>query len=133
MIAVYVFAHQPPSYPFAWRNGQGVRCQICRRQVVRFSKPLTSLPGKGRSPREAGAKAADALETGKLLYVPHLPFELSGQERRFLSPVYLDGKSKNISFRPGSGVLRGTGCQGAERDAMLGMLTMLPDKDLPAC
>lgn len=77
---------------------------------------------QGPIPRESVGKAADALETGKLLYVPHLPFELSAQERRFLSEVYLDGKSKNISFRPGSSVLRGTRCQGPERDALLGML-----------
>ncbi len=68
------------------------------------------------------AKAADALETGKLLYAPQLPFELTHGERRFLSPDCLDGKSKNVSFRPGSGALKGTRCQGAERDELLAML-----------
>ncbi len=68
------------------------------------------------------AKAADALETGRLLYAPQLPFELSEGERRFLSPDCLDGKSKNVSFRPDSGVLKGTRCQGDERDELLGML-----------
>ena len=71
---------------------------------------------------ETGAKAADAIETGKLLYAPRLPFELSETERRFLSPDYLEGKSKNVSFRPSSGVLRGIRCQGSERDELLGML-----------
>jgi hypothetical protein len=66
-------------------------------------------------------KAADALETGKLLYAPHLPFELSAAERRFLSPDCLDSKSKNVSFRPNSGALRGTRCVGAERDQLLSM------------
>ncbi len=71
---------------------------------------------------EIVAKSADALETGKLLYAPRLPFALSEAERRFLSPDCLDGKSKNVSFRPDSGVLKGTRCQGAERNELLGLL-----------
>ena len=51
-------------------------------------------------------KAADALETGKMLYAPQLAFDLSTSERRFLSPDCLDGKSKNVSFRPSNGVLK---------------------------
>ena len=77
---------------------------------------------QGPFSREIAAKAAEALETGKLLYAPQLPFALSEAERRFLSPDYLDGKSKNVSFRPGSGELRGIDCQGSERDELLGML-----------
>jgi len=68
------------------------------------------------------AKAADALEDGKLLYAQQLPFELSKSERRFLSPDCLDGKSKNVSYRPDSGALKGTRCQGAERDELLALL-----------
>jgi len=77
---------------------------------------------QGPFSEEIVAKAADALETGKLLYAPHLPFELSEAERRFLSPDHLDGKSKNVSFRPDSGVLKGTRCQGSERSELHGML-----------
>src|ERR1035438_2591684 len=71
---------------------------------------------------EIVAKAADALETGKLLYAPQLPFELLEDERQFLSPHCLDGKSKNVSFRPDSGAMKGTRCQGAERDRLIAML-----------
>jgi hypothetical protein len=71
---------------------------------------------------EIVAKAADALETGKLLYAPQLPFELLEDERQFLSPECLDSKSKNVSFRPDSGAMKGTRCQGAERDRLLGLL-----------
>ncbi len=85
-------------------------------------EPLDITCWRGPFRPEIVAKAADALETGKLLYAPCLPFELSGAERRFLSPECLDGKSKNVSFRPGSGALRGTGCRGAEREELLGML-----------
>jgi 3-deoxy-D-manno-oct-2-ulosonic acid (Kdo) hydroxylase len=68
------------------------------------------------------ATAADALENGKLLYAQQLPFKLSAGEQRFLSPDCLDAKSKNVSFRPDSGVLKGTRYEGAERDELLGML-----------
>ena len=68
------------------------------------------------------AKAADSLETGKLLFAPQLPFELTDAERQFLSPDCLDGNSKNVSFRPDSGALKGTRCQGPERGQLLGML-----------
>ncbi len=85
-------------------------------------EPLGITSWHGPFSPELVAKAADALETGKLLYAPQLPFELSVSERRFLSPDCLDGKSKNVSFRPDSGALKGTRCEGAERDEMLGML-----------
>ncbi len=71
---------------------------------------------------EIVARAADSLEAGKLLYAPQLPFELSEAERRFLSPECLDGKSKNVSFRPSSGALKGTRLQGTERNQLLAML-----------
>ncbi len=77
---------------------------------------------QGPFPAEIVAKAAGALESGNLLYAPRLPFELSKAERRFLSPDCIEGKSKNVSFRPDSGVLKGTSCQGAERDDLLRML-----------
>jgi hypothetical protein len=82
-------------------------------------EPLDITSWQGPFSQDVIGKAADALETGKLLYAPQLPFDLSEGERRFLSPDCLDGKSKNVSFRPGSGVLRGTGYQGSERDALL--------------
>ncbi|HLB91421.1 MAG TPA: Kdo hydroxylase family protein [Terriglobales bacterium] len=85
-------------------------------------EPLDIASWQGPFSPEIVAKAADALETGKLLYAPQLPFELSENERRFLSPDCLDGKSKNISFRPGSGALKGTRYQGPDRNQLLGML-----------
>jgi hypothetical protein len=85
-------------------------------------EPLDIASWRGPFSPTIVAKAADALETGKLLYAPQLPFELSAAERRFLSPDCLDGKSKNVSFRPDSGILKGTRYEGAERDELLGML-----------
>src|SRR5271166_833758 len=85
-------------------------------------EPLDITSWQGPFSPEIAAKAADGLETGKLLFAPHLPFVLSEGERRFLSPDCLDGKAKNLSFRPQSGVLKGTRCQGPERDELGGML-----------
>jgi hypothetical protein len=69
----------------------------------------------------AGRTAA-ALETGRVLFAPALHFELSPSERRFLSPEWLDGKSKNVSFRPAKGSLEGTHATGADREELLATL-----------
>jgi len=85
-------------------------------------EPLEIKCWQGAISPEVAAKATDALEAGKVLYMPQLPFELSSIERRFLSAESLDAKSKNISFRPSTGVLRGTRFQGLERDQLQDML-----------
>lgn len=84
--------------------------------------PLDIICWQGAFSPEIAAKAADALEGGKLLYAPHLCFELSAAERRFLSPEYVDGESKNVCWRPGSDLLGGTRCQGSDHGELLGML-----------
>lgn len=71
---------------------------------------------------QIAAKSADALEQGRLLYAPRLPFILSESERHFLTPACLDGRTKNISFRPDSGSLKGTQLQGARRDELKNMM-----------
>ncbi|HLX44877.1 MAG TPA: Kdo hydroxylase family protein [Bryobacteraceae bacterium] len=68
------------------------------------------------------AKTIEALETGQIFFAPLLTFDLSEQERRFLTPDCLDGKSKNVSFRPATGALQGTRLTGADRSDLLGML-----------
>jgi len=73
------------------------------------------------------AQAADALESGRLIYAPRLHFELAESERRFLSPECLDGKSKNVSLRPGTGTLDGAGCRGADYVELSGMLQRYSD------
>jgi hypothetical protein len=85
-------------------------------------EPLNVASWEGPFSRQIVATAADALENGKLLYAQQLSFELSAAERRFLSPDCLDGKSKNVSFRPDSALVKGTRYQGAERDQLLGTL-----------
>lgn len=45
-------------------------------------------------------QAIAALEGGYVISLPHLPFVLSEDEKRFLSESWSDQKSKNISLRP---------------------------------
>lgn len=54
-----------------------------------------------------GASAVEALEQGKVLFLPHLAFELSEQEKQLLNPALVDVKRKNISFKPLEGTLTG--------------------------
>jgi len=55
---------------------------------------------------------SQVLESGKVLFLPKLGFELTAAEKRFLTPAWLDGSRKNISLE-GSRV---GGAQGAEQD-----------------
>lgn len=84
--------------------------------------PLDIASWDGPVSPQVVERAADAMESGKLLLAEHLAFELLDAEHRFLTPDCLDGKAKNISFRPSSGVLRGTRLQGSSRDELHGML-----------
>jgi hypothetical protein len=76
----------------------------------------------GPFPVDASAKTVETLESGKILFAPALHFELSKSEQRFLTPACLDGKSKNLSFRPTTGALQGTKATGSERSELLAML-----------
>ncbi len=55
-------------------------------------------------PSVTGA-ATDALEDGKILFMPNLRFELLPPEVALLDPKYLSAGSKNIGFDPRSGKL----------------------------
>jgi hypothetical protein len=71
---------------------------------------------------ETAPDSASALESGKIVFLPYLRFELSERERRFLSPSYLRDHSKNISYRPLSGELHNEQGSPAERTELLSML-----------
>jgi hypothetical protein len=67
-------------------------------------------------------RTTDALERGQILLMPQLRFELGQAEKRFLSPEYLSGKSKNISFDPSTGALGGTSSEGEDRAALTALM-----------
>jgi hypothetical protein len=64
---------------------------------------------------------AHALEAGSVLVLPGVHFELSAAERRFLSPVWSDGRAKNISL-DGDALkgARGTPAERGDLAAMIG-------------
>ena len=61
-------------------------------------------------------QALETLEGGGVLYFPQLGFDLQDEEKRFLSPSWSDGKSKNIYLRGKERNLRGFA--GSEDDAL---------------
>jgi hypothetical protein len=73
---------------------------------------LHDWPG-GCSPEER-ERMLHALESGKIIYLPHLFFDL-GRERRVLDPLISHGEPKNISFDPRSGAAAGSRLGGDER------------------
>ena len=80
--------------------------------------PLTSWTAE--VPADTRRAAIDALESGKVVVLRHLPFTLDESERRFLSPEWLDGSRKNISLEGGS-VRGATG----DADALAGLASMI--------
>lgn len=66
--------------------------------------------------------AAEALESGQVIFLPQLAFQLSDDERHLASPNFTDPKRKNVNYNPITGELRGTLCQGNARSRMSQML-----------
>jgi 3-deoxy-D-manno-oct-2-ulosonic acid (Kdo) hydroxylase len=67
-------------------------------------------------------RAQAALEHGKLLYFPSLPFRLSNSENEFLDGALTDGNAKNISLDHTSGRLQGTSADGEKATRLAGMI-----------
>ena len=74
------------------------------------------------------ARALEALEGGKVLFFPKLGFMLEDSERRFLSPEWVDGKSKNVSYKPRTGELRGSRCTGDARRNLTALVARYYDR-----
>jgi hypothetical protein len=60
------------------------------------------------------AKVLNDIEVGGVIFLPHLKFDLSNQEQKFLISECADEKSKNISFDLKSNILRGSNCEGED-------------------
>jgi hypothetical protein len=74
---------------------------------------IATWTGEGL-PAEA-ADFANALENGKLLWLPRLAFDFSDAERALLSPASADGRSKNISYDCAQASVRGSMLSGEQR------------------
>lgn len=62
----------------------------------------------GPFPAALRDRAIEALETGKVLFLPELAVPLSPEDRLLLEEAASDGKSKNISLEPGAEECKGT-------------------------
>jgi hypothetical protein len=76
----------------------------------------------GDCPPEDCERALAALESGKIVLLPHLRFELTADEQRFLDPRLSDGKHKNLSFDPRTGAIGGASLAHGDRDALAALL-----------
>src|SRR5215469_7836297 len=68
----------------------------------------TSIASWSPSP-DAGqsSELLDLLESGAVLYCPHLVFEFAPEEKRFFDPHWSNGKDKNISLEREGTPLKG--------------------------
>jgi hypothetical protein len=70
----------------------------------------------------AAAAATLELERGSVLFLPRLDFALSESEQRFLSPRWLEGAAKNVSYDPRSAHIAHTSAAGDDRTQLLAMM-----------
>lgn len=68
---------------------------------------LKTSAWKGPFSAEEQKSAITALEAGEIIYFPHLSFVFNPAQSVLLSPEILDKGSKNISFHPPTGKLKG--------------------------
>jgi hypothetical protein len=82
--------------------------------------PLASWAG----PHDATLKtrAVTALESGAVLYFPHLPFVLQDEEKEFLDASVADGRAKNISLDHNTGKMQATSLTGGRAARLATMI-----------
>jgi len=68
------------------------------------------------------ARALAALESGAVLYFPHLAFRLADDEKRFLDARIADGKAKNISLDHTSGKMQASSLNGEPAARLAAMI-----------
>jgi hypothetical protein len=68
-------------------------------------------------------EAITGLESGQVLFLPNLSFALSNEEKKILSPKYLDPKRKNISWQPSTQILGGLQADTSEQELFKNMLS----------
>ena len=77
-------------------------------------------------PSDAQDRAVDALENGKVLFLPRFGFPVANAERVLLSPTVVN-KSKNVSYDPRTGVLGGTELSGTNASLLRDLIARFAD------
>lgn len=75
----------------------------------------------------AQARSLAVIEEGGILFLPNLLYVLTNAEHRFLDPVILNGKAKNVSFHPTTRRCGGTGLTGKDRVELAAMMARFAD------
>ena len=86
---------------------------------------VTIRDASWRDDADIREEAVSALESGRVLYIPDLGFPVEEDEKRFFDDGFLQLSSKNVSYDPSTGDVRGLkSTQGAEDtdEANLGKL-----------
>jgi hypothetical protein len=71
-------------------------------------------------------RAVDALESGKIIFLPNFGFPVADAERVLFSTAVI-GRSKNVSYDPRTGVLRGTAGSKANVELLQQMISRFAD------
>ena len=82
-------------------------------EIARWDAPLESA---------AAAAATLELERGSVLFLPRLDFALAASERRFLSPRWLEGTAKNVSYDPRRAHIAHTSATSHDRAQLVEMM-----------
>ena len=77
---------------------------------------------EGPFPPDLQDRAVTALESGRVLFLPHLPFEIQPAERRFLVPDSAGHERKNISLDPTTGKLSNTALPAGDATPLAAMI-----------
>jgi hypothetical protein len=83
-------------------------------EITRWDEPI---------PDPVQQRAMEALETGRVLFFPELPFDVLPEELPLLSPQYAGMKTKNISLDVHSGKLQGIVSSTADCEQLKGLMT----------
>jgi hypothetical protein len=67
-------------------------------------------------------QATAALEAGRVIVLPHLPFQVEAEERTLLAPATSGGERKNVSFDPKTGKVGNVALEPAEADRVVALL-----------
>jgi hypothetical protein len=72
-------------------------------------------------------RATVALETGRVVFCPTLPFMLDEAERALVAGIGANGLHKNISFDPATGRCKGTDAEGEKAAALAAVMRRFAD------
>lgn len=85
-------------------------------------KTINSIAWDASIPSAICHDALEALESGKVLFLPQLGFDLFPHEQQFLSAEYVCPKTKNISFDQKKQLLRGANYQTEQQSEELAQM-----------